>query len=99
MLSFLGLCHLESGDAAKALESFCQSRDAAASLGQKRNEAFAMCGMARAMAATKAPELTSELAKLREMLATLGEHDRAALKQAIEKVREACSGAGVRFEV
>ena len=99
MLSFLGLCHLESGDAARALESFRQSRDAAASLGQKRNEAFAMCGMARAMAATKAPELNSELGKLREMIATLGEHDRAALNQAIEKVREACSVAGVRFEV
>jgi len=98
MLSFLGLCHLESGDAAKALESFRQSRDAAASLGQKRNEAFAMCGMARAMTAIKAPELQDELAKLREMVAMLGEHDRAALKQAMEKVREACSGAGVRFE-
>ena len=97
MLSFLGLCHLESGDAARALESFRQSRDAAASLGQKRNEAFAMCGMARAMAATKAPELTSELAKLREMIATLGEHDREALKHAVEKVREACGDAGVRF--
>ena len=99
MLSFLGLCHLESGDAARALESFRQSRDAAASLGQKRNEAFAMCGMARAMAATEAPELTSELAKLREMIATLGEHDREALKHAVKKVREACGEAGVRFEV
>lgn len=97
MLSFLGLCHLESGDAARALESFRQSRDAAASLGQKRNEAFAMCGMARAIAATKAPELTSELAKLREMIATLGEHDREALKHAVEKVREACSAVGVQF--
>jgi hypothetical protein len=98
MLSFLGLCHLESGDAAKALASFCQSRDAAASLGQKRNEAFAMCGMARAMAAIKAPELNSELAKLREMIPTLGDHDREALKHAMEKVREACVGVGVRFE-
>ena len=99
MLSFLGLCHLESGDAARALESFRQSRDAAASLGQKRNEAFAMCGMARAMAAIKDPELQNELAKLREMVATLGEHDREALKHAVEKVREACRDAGVRFEV
>ena len=97
MLSFLGLCHLESGEAAKALENFRQSRDAAASLGQKRNEAFAMCGIARAMAATKAPELNSELAKLREMITTLGEHDREALKHAVEKVREACSAVGVQF--
>jgi tetratricopeptide (TPR) repeat protein len=98
MLSFLGLCYLESGDAAKALQSFRQSRDAAASLGQRRNEAFAMCGIARSMAATKAPELNSELAKLREMIVALGEHDREALEHALEKVHEACGDAGVRFE-
>jgi tetratricopeptide (TPR) repeat protein len=98
MLSFLALCYLESGDAVRALDSFRQSRDAAAALGQKRNEAFAMCGMARAMAAIKSSELQRELTKLREMVAALGEHDREALKHALEKVREACRGAGIRFE-
>jgi hypothetical protein len=50
------------------------------------------------MAATKAPELNSELAKLREMIVALGEHDREALEHALEKVHEACGDAGVRFE-
>jgi len=72
---------------------------AAQVLGQKRNEAFARCGIVRCLAALNGPELTSILAKLREMIATLGEHDREALKHAVEKVREACGDAGVRFEV
>jgi hypothetical protein len=39
------------------------------------------------------------VAKLYEFVATLGEHDREALRQAMEKVREACDAVGVQFAV
>jgi hypothetical protein len=97
MPSFLALCYLESGDAHGALARFKESREAAAALGQKRNEAFAMCGMIRAMAASGAADLQDELGRLREFVAVLGDHDRQALKQAMEKVREACAAVGVQF--
>ncbi len=97
MNSLLGLCYLESGDAQKALAFSKQSHDAAAALGQKRNAAFAMCGMVRAMAASGAPEVQGQLDQLHQFVATLGEHDREALKQAMEKVQQACDAVGVQF--
>jgi tetratricopeptide (TPR) repeat protein len=93
MNSLLGLCYLESGDAQKALAFSKQSHDAAAALGQKRNAAFAMCGMVRAMAASGAADLQGELDRLHKFVATLGDHDREALKHALEKVRESCKAA------
>jgi tetratricopeptide (TPR) repeat protein len=93
MNSLLGLCYLESGDAQKALVFAKQSHDAAAALGQKRNAAFAMCGMVRAMAASGAADLQGEVDRLHEFVATLGDHDREALKHALEKVRESCKAA------
>jgi hypothetical protein len=49
--------------------------------------------MVRAMAASGAADLQGELDRLHKFVATLGDHDREALKHALEKVRESCKAA------
>jgi tetratricopeptide (TPR) repeat protein len=97
MPSFIGLCHLEGGDPAKALELYRQSASAAKELGQKRNEAFAQCGIVRCLAALCSPQAQGEADALAAMVARLGTHDRSALAFGVQKVGEACAGTGIKF--
>jgi tetratricopeptide (TPR) repeat protein len=97
MPSFIALCHLEGGDPAKALELYRQSASAAKELGQKRNEAFARCGIVRCLAALCSPQAQEEADTLAAMVARLGTHDRSALAFGVQKVGEACAGTGIKF--
>lgn len=98
MPSFLALCHLESGDAAKALDLYRQSASAAHALGQNRNEAFARCGIVRSLAALGSQEAQGEANALGALLAKFNNHERGLLEKAVDKAREACRCVNLKFD-